>query len=104
MISARAIETPDSAKQRVSGRLRALLGVLGLGGVCLIVMLASLQAWDQRRAAPRAGRSLDPGAATATRGIPLPESAALAPHGPPPLRETAAADRPRGASGARGQR
>lgn len=46
---ARPVEAPDGAKQRASGKLRALLGVLGLGMVSLLVMVSSLQAWDRRK-------------------------------------------------------
>lgn len=50
MFTAVAVETPETARQRSSGKLRALLGVLGLGGVALMVLVSSLQAWDRRRA------------------------------------------------------
>ena len=53
MFTAVAVETPETARQRSSGKLRALLGVLGLGGVALMVLVSSLQAWDRRRT-PRA--------------------------------------------------
>jgi uncharacterized protein involved in exopolysaccharide biosynthesis len=50
MFTAVPVESPETATERSSGKLRALLGVLGLGGVALMVLLSSLQAWVRRRA------------------------------------------------------
>lgn len=79
-IQTQRVVAPESAEQRVSGKLRSLVGVFAMGAILLFVVisaaeaLSTLRAERSRRVAPGGTDHEDPGEVPATEDPPLHES------------------------------